>query len=346
MTELTTPYRGIICDLDGVVYRGALPVPYAVDALTASQNSGRWVVYATNNASRPPAEVVRQLSGFGLTLEQHDVVTSSQAGAAHLKDHLPPGAPVLAVGGLGVYLALEEAGLTVVSPADAPRTEVSAVLQGLGQDLTWRDLAEAAYAVNGGALWVATNTDMTLPTDRGEAPGNGALVAVVRAAVDHDPVVVGKPFTPLYDLSVKVLGTTPATTLAVGDRLDTDIEGAGRAGIESLWVSTGVSGVLEVALARGYRRPTFLAADLRALHAEYLPAQVEGDGSTGVAECGTARVSYDHRGLSLSATASAHEHRMRALVAAVWAAVDADHEAFDSAALAAAGHWVEAGEQA
>jgi hypothetical protein len=172
---------------------------------------------------------------------------------------------VLAVGGPGVDLALREAGLCPVraepapaggaaaqSPAHGQRSEepLVAVVQGYGAGVAWTDLAEAAYAVQAGALWVATNIDSTLPTDRGMAPGNGALVGAVRQAVATDPVVVGKPHTPLYELSVSVLGTGRDRTLAIGDRLDTDIEGASAAGMSSLFVFGGVHRWADVVGAR------------------------------------------------------------------------------------------------
>lgn len=270
--SLGAAYRGLVCDLDGVVYRGAAAVPHAVSALTAVGRSCG-LVYATNNASRPPEEVARQLTGFGLEVSPEQVVTSSQAGAAHLADLLPAAAPVLAVGGEGVRLALEEVGLRVVLPRDVTRRSdngdpvVAGVLQGYGSEVRAADLAEASYAVAGGAVWVATNRDATLPTDRGVAPGNGVLVDAVARATGRQPVVVGKPEAPLYATSITRLGLGAADVLAVGDRLDTDILGAVAAGIDSLWVLTGVDDLASWAAAAATSRPTptYVAPDLRAL---------------------------------------------------------------------------------
>jgi len=215
---LIAGYDGIVCDLDGVVYRGRDAVPHAVESLSSAVAAGVPVVYATNNASRTPAEVTAHLDSLGLGGPVTRVVTSAQAGARHVAQHFPPGSRVLAVGGPGVALALQEAGLLPV-PAQASQSgrPVVAVLQGFGAEVAWSDLAEIAYAVRAGAVWVATNIDSTLPTERGVAPGNGALVGAVRLAVTVDPVVVGKPFTPLYDLSHTVLGTSLERTLAIGD---------------------------------------------------------------------------------------------------------------------------------
>lgn len=324
---LAQRYEGIVCDLDGVVYRGSQAVPYAIEALGAAREQGVRIAYATNNASRPAPDVAEQLTSLGLTLDVRDVVTSSQAGARYLAEHVDAGALVLAVGGEGVALALSEDGLTPCRHADLDdgtyqAGDVAAVLQGLGKDVTWRDFAAAGHAVNAGATWVATNIDSTLPTDQGLAPGNGALVAVVRAAVDHDPVVVGKPQPPLYELSAAVLGTAVPATLAIGDRLDTDIEGAVNTGMDGLYVMTGVSRVADVAQAPASQRPRYLGVDLRVLHRDYTDPAVEVDGARATGRCGdaTARLGGGAADLSEGGTA---DERLRAVVATAWALTDA-----------------------
>jgi glycerol-1-phosphatase len=273
--SLGSGYRAVVCDLDGVVYRGPTAVPGAVEALSALDVP---VLYATNNASRPPAEVAEHLRRLGLPCAPDAVATSSQAGAWLLRERVEDGSQVLAVGGEGVGLALEEAGLRPVSPDDAVNTvRVAAVLQGYGPGVRATDLAEAAYAIQAGALWVATNTDSTLPTDRGVAPGNGSLVGAVANAVGRGPdVVAGKPAPPLYLLCAERLGVEPAAILAVGDRLDTDIEGAVAAGIDSLLVLTGVDDLAACLTAPAGRRPTWVAPDLAALHTD--PENSSGGG--------------------------------------------------------------------
>ena len=263
---LVARYAAVVCDLDGVVYRGPTAVPHAVEVLGGLDVP---VLYATNNASRSPADVATHLRDLGLACTPDAVATSSQAGAWLLADRLAAGSPVLAVGGAGVSAALAEAGLRPVLPADATHTPVAAVLQGYGPAVTATDLAEAAYAVEGGATWVATNTDGTLPTDRGVAPGNGSLVAAVERAVGHPPhLVAGKPAPPLYQLCAGRLELPVDRVLAVGDRLDTDIEGAVAAGMDSLLVLTGVDDLRACLAAPPQRRPTWVAPDLRALVAD------------------------------------------------------------------------------
>lgn len=217
--------------------------------------------------------MARQLTGLGLDVTASQVVTSAEAGAAHLGSRMERGAPVLAVGGPGVVEALSAAGLQPVASGSGVR----AVLQGYGPNVSAADLAEASYAIAAGATWVATNRDATLPTDRGIAPGNGTLVDAVAVATGRRPLVVGKPEAPLYALSVARLRTTADEVLAIGDRLDTDVLGAVNAGLDSLWVLTGVDDLVTFATADPRALPTFVGFDLAAL-LRPAPAVTAADG--------------------------------------------------------------------
>lgn len=258
-TRLVDRYAALVCDLDGVVYRGDEPVPHAVDVLSALPCP---VLYATNNASRPPRAVARHLRRLGLQVADDQVVTSAMAGAAEVRDRCGPVARVLAVGGPGVREALETHGLVAASAGEVP---VDAVLQGYGPDVTVTDLTEAAHAVDAGAVWVATNEDLTRPTERGTAPGNGTLVAAVRAATGVTPVVVGKPHPPLFLMAAGLLAIEATEILVVGDRLDTDIAGATAAGMDSVLVLTGVHGHEHASSAPPDEQPTHVIRDLRGL---------------------------------------------------------------------------------
>lgn len=319
---LLDAYQAVVCDLDGVVYRGPAAVPHAVEAL---QGCDLPVLYATNNASRTPEKVAKHLVELGLTVTAEDVVTSAQAGAHHLAGQLAPGSAVLAAGGEGVVRALVEQGLRPVPVREArdPEASYAAVLQGYGPDLSAADLAEAAYAVQGGALWVATNTDRTLPTDRGTAPGNGTLVAAVEAAAGRPPLVVGKPHAPLYLLCAERVHHAPAELLAVGDRLDTDIAGAVETGMDSVLVLTGVDSAASLAAAPAPLRPTFLLEDLRGLHVAYTAARRDADGWW---ECGGHRRRLVEGRWKVDGSDGSLIERLRAAVAAV-------HEALDAGAL-------------
>lgn len=327
--SLIAEFDGIVCDLDGVIYRGHAVVPHAVESVLSAIAAGVLVVYATNNASRSPAEVSAHLDSLGLPGPESRIVTSAQAGAQYVAQRCPRGSRVLAVGGPGVSLALQEAGLLPVLAQAAPSEQpVVAVLQGYGAQVAWTDLAEAAYAVQAGALWVATNNDSTLPTDKGVAPGNGALVGAVRQAVATDPVVVGKPHTPLYDLSVSVLGTSTERTLAIGDRLDTDISGAVAAGMDALFVFGGVHGWANIVGVDRSARPRFVATDLRSLHLTYeLPVQDLRDPARWV--CGQAQASVSESGDLVMAPTGGLNERLRAALAALWYAGDTGHQLMD-----------------
>lgn len=249
---------GLVCDLDGVVYRGPAAVPHAVESLRSLAVP---IIYATNNAARTPGVVAEHLRALGLDVDDEQIVTSAQAGAAALATRTP-GARVLAVGGEGVAAALEEAGLEPSRSAEG----VAGVMQGYGPNVSMSDLAEAAYAVRDGAWWVATNTDLTIPSDRGIAPGNGTLVAAVQQAAGRGPDrVCGKPYPDLYLVAAQRLRVPVSATVGVGDRLDTDIEGANAAGAASILVLTGVHSRDDVPGAPAHQRPSLVIEDLRGL---------------------------------------------------------------------------------
>ena len=270
-------YDAVVCDLDGVVYRGEEAVPGAPTSLQDMTARGIHVLYATNNASRVPAEVADHLRRLGAPARDADVVTSAEAGAAIVSRRVPAGAAVLALGGEGVSWALTREGLRPVSPTQVEREQgVAAVLQGLGRQLTVADFEVAARAIAEGAIWVVTNGDTTLPLQWGTAPGNGAYVDLLRTATGQSPVAAaGKPEAPLYDLAVDRLGCAKGRTLAVGDRLDTDIAGARAAGLDSAWVLTGVDRPSDL-LATDLH-PTYVIGSLAELLQPYaVPLALDG----------------------------------------------------------------------
>jgi glycerol 3-phosphatase-2 len=253
-------YDVALLDLDGVVYVGPDAVPGAPDALRAARAAGMRLGFVTNNAARTPEQVAEHLTELGVPAKASDVITSSQAAATVVADLLEPGAPVLAVGGPGVADALTAAGLTVVEHAeDRP----AAVVQGYGRDVGWTQLAEAVVAVRGGARHVATNIDATIPSPRGPLPGNGAMVGVVRAVTGQEPLVTGKPDPAMHAECVRRTGAR--RPLVVGDRLDTDIEGARRAGAASLLVFSGVTDPAVLLAAGPRHRPDLVAEDATGL---------------------------------------------------------------------------------
>lgn len=262
----------LLLDLDGVVYVGEHAVRRAPAVLADARATGVRLAFVTNNASRTAASVAEHLNGVGIVATAQDVVTSAQAAARMLAEQLPPGSRVLVVGGAGLLEALTEVGLAPVGTAD---DQPAAVVQGFAPEVGWSMLLEACVAVRAGLPWVATNPDVTLPTARGLAPGNGALVDVVRRTTGAEPTVAGKPFRPILDEAVRRTGARRA--LLVGDRLDTDIQGANTAGLPSMLVLTGITGVRALLGAPSPMRPTYLAAGIEGIE-QAQPAVVLQEG--------------------------------------------------------------------
>ncbi len=263
-----------LLDLDGVVYVGKGAVPHAAAALdSAFAQYGMRSVFVTNNAARPPEAVAAHLVELGVRAEPGDVVTSAQAGARMLAERLPAGSRVLCIGGPGVPAALVERGLTPVESAD---DDPVAVIQGFGPKVGWKQLAEGTLAIERGLLWVATNVDATIPSPRGRVLGNGSLVAALRHATGAEPLVAGKPLPPLMRESVDRAGAS--SPIVVGDRLDTDIEGANATGIPSVLVLTGVTDWPDLIGVEPKFRPTYLDFDLRSLLRPQPPVTVEPGG--------------------------------------------------------------------
>lgn len=267
MASLGAQHDCLLLDLDGTLFRGYTPTPGAVETLAAV--SGR-ALYVTNNATRSADQVSGHLVELGFTATAADVVTSAQSAAALLSRQLPPGSKVLVVGTDALAGEVTAVGLQPVrSFADDP----VGVVQGLSMTIGWPDLAEAALAIRSGALWVASNLDATLPTERGLMPGNGSLVAALRTATGREPLVVGKP-APCIIHDALARGDFGAP-LVVGDRMDTDIAGANAAGLPSLMVLTGVNNARDAVHATVAERPTYLGADLRALRQDTLALVVD-----------------------------------------------------------------------
>ncbi len=256
----------VMLDLDGVVYRGSVAVPGAPEALAALSAKRLRRAFLTNNAARPPHAVAAHLDRLGIPATYEDVFTSAQAAARIMQRLVEPGARVLALAGPGVHLALDECGLeAVTSTQDNP----VAVVTGFGPELTWKELMRGAILLRTGVPWVASNTDMTVPTAFGLGPGHGALVRLLSDFAGREPLVAGKPNYGLFD---EVLSRTGGQRpLMVGDRLDTDIRGATAAGIDSLLVLTGVTGLHELVAASPPDRPSYISSDLGGLLRPHLP---------------------------------------------------------------------------
>jgi len=317
-----TPLEGVdvlLADLDGVVYAGPNALPYAVESINRAQLTVR-VGYLTNNASRTDATVAAHLTDLGLTVSPDDVVTSPQAAMALLRDLVPAGSKVLVVGGDGLVDELQKAGFGVTRSAD---DDPAAVVQGFAPEVGWKDLAEASYALQARPghdelPWVATNTDWTIPQARGIAPGNGTLVSAVHSAVGRLPVVAGKPERAIFDAAVARFGAS--SPLFIGDRLDTDILGANRAGIPAALVMTGIDRAKQVLAAAEELRPKYLLGDLRELFEPYPATQASTDKRSGdrLVSVGQAVVRIHQNRVAIERAGRRSIDLLRAGAAAIW----------------------------
>lgn len=275
--RLVDPYDVALFDLDGVVYIGPYAVDGAPEALAGLHAAGVRTMYLTNNAAPSPQSVADKLVNLGIPAPLDDVITSAQVAVDGLKRALPPGARVLVVGSGNLARLCAEAGFEVTGSAD---DQPAAVLQGYDPQLTWPRLDEAAFAVQRGAAWYATNDDATRPTERGLVPGLGVALYGVGLTVRVQPTIFGKPYPPMFDYAQRRTGAR--RPIFVGDRLDTDIAGAVAAGMDSLLVFSGAHGKHELLAASPDERPTAIGADLAALLLPPRRARLGGE----VAFCG------------------------------------------------------------
>lgn len=262
--------RGFIFDMDGVLYVGTRPLPGVRELLDALTLRGKSFMLATNNSMSTPAMYVAKLAEMGIEVAPAAILTSALATRDWLLRTLPAGSGLFVIG----MPALREQLF-----ADAPfhpvqygEEQPAAVVVGLDRSFDYAKLTAAQAAILGGARFIATNADGTLPTERGLVPGAGAIVAALRACTGVEPVIIGKPEPLLLEMAALHLGLAPAECVMVGDRLDTDILAGTRAGMLTTLVLTGVSTRSEIATAAA--RPDIVVDDLPALTA----ALIEGGG--------------------------------------------------------------------
>lgn len=262
---------GLIIDMDGVLWHGNRPMDGLQDFFALLREQGLPFVLATNNASLSQQQYVDKLAGMGVTVSAGEILTSSMATARHLRETLPAELRrVFVIGEDGLRLPLLEQGfsLTGLYEVDQPDKGIvgqgaQIVVSGLDRQLSWDKLATATLNINAGALFYATNADTTLPTELGEVMGNGGVLAALEAVTGVKPVSIGKPEPILYQQALEILGTDRHHTIALGDRLNTDILGAVNAGMRSIMVLTGIS--TRVDIDRVEYRPTWVMDDLIAV---------------------------------------------------------------------------------
>ncbi len=253
--------RAVLFDMDGVLYRGDLPLGGVNELLVFLETRAIPYVCITNNAMRTPAQFAAKVQAFGLRVPADRIVTSSVATNVYLRSVAPRGTPIYAIGMEGLFEPLFGDGYFVLDER-APRY----VVVGANFELTYAKLRTACLAIRAGATFIGTNPDRTFPAADGIIPGCGAILAALQAATDQQPIIIGKPEAAMFEAALKLLAANPSTTLIVGDRYDTDILGGAKAGLKTALVLTGVSDAAEA--QRGPTMPDAIITDLgELLHA-------------------------------------------------------------------------------
>ncbi|HEY73595.1 MAG TPA: HAD-IIA family hydrolase [Thermoflexia bacterium] len=244
----------LIIDMDGVLWRGDEPMDGLQEFFAFLRQNSIDFILATNNSSRTPEQYVAKLARFGVEVPAEHVLTSAQATAAYLATVAPPGARVYTIGGEGLRRALEQRSF-VLADEDA-----AYVVVGWDRQLTWDKLATAALLIHAGAEFIGTNPDVNYPTERGPVPGCGAQLAALEVTTGVAPVVIGKPEAWMYEEALRRMGAHSESTAMLGDRLDTDIVGAARAGLMTVLLLSGIS--TEADLAASLLKPDLVCADI------------------------------------------------------------------------------------
>lgn len=258
---MNSPIKSLIIDMDGVIWKSDAPIGDLAATFTRIRERGLTFVFATNNSTKTSEQYVARLKEFGVDVEPWQVITSAHAVAHALAQKFPPATKVFMIGEDGVRMALQERGYEILSVEDAPLAEV--VVMGIDRDITFQKISEAALLVRRGIPFYTTNTDKSFPTPRGEIPGSGAWVSIIVTATDVQPIVAGKPFPFLMELSLEKLSTKKEQTLVVGDRLETDIAAGQAVGCPTALVLSGVSTKQQA--ESWNQKIDFIASDLASL---------------------------------------------------------------------------------
>ncbi len=229
--------KGLIIDLDGVLWHGHTFLEGVPEFFSFLRTNSLPFLLVTNNSTATPKSVVDRMEEVGVQIALAEVITSSLATTAYLQHRFPSGTAIYAIGEDALKDALSAAGFRLHDTADS----VQAVVMGFDREISWAKMTEASIAIQSGALFVATNPDPSFPIERGQAPGAGAFIKAVQLATNVEPIIIGKPEPPLFNLARERLGLTAEQILAIGDRIETDILGAQRVGIATGMLLTGVT---------------------------------------------------------------------------------------------------------
>jgi 4-nitrophenyl phosphatase len=227
--------KALVLDMDGVLWReneaiGDLPATFV-----RFEKAGLKVLLATNNSTKSQEMYVEKLAGMGVHLDKEQIITSAMGVAYLLKKRFPDGGPVFVVGEIGLISALQNAGFYITEQNPL------AVIAGVDRQINFEKLKQATLLIRSGVPFYGTNPDRTFPTPEGLIPGAGAFLAAIQTATDVEPIIAGKPSSILYEFALEKLHTLPVETLAVGDRIETDIIGGQKAGLHTALVLSGIA---------------------------------------------------------------------------------------------------------
>ena len=268
--QMFTNIRALIIDMDGVLWHGTEPIAGLTDFFDTLNKLKIQFILATNNASLTPQQYVNKLAKMGVTVTQDQILTSGTATALYLSKQVKPTETrVFVIGVEGTTQPLIDLGFTLTglyevnNSNDPEKKGADIVVCGKDETLTWQKLATATLNIRAGAKFIGTNGDTTLPTELGVTHGNGAILAALEVATGVTPTIIGKPEPIIYQQALALLGATHRETVAIGDRLETDILGAVKTGIRSIMVLTGISS--EEDLKTSDYQPTWVMPDITAI---------------------------------------------------------------------------------
>ncbi|MFZ3150406.1 MAG: HAD-IIA family hydrolase [Anaerolineaceae bacterium] len=261
LTDKYPQVKGLILDMDGVLWHDSNPIGDLPEIFSGIAAMGLKVVLATNNATKSVEEYLTKLRAFGVEVDREQIITSAETTALYLQTHFPAGTTAYVIGTSSLKKTLQSKRLQIATEENCQSADV--VVVGLDPNITYDKIRNAGLLVRSGAAFIATNTDATLPTPNGLYPGAGVMVAAIRIASGREPLVIGKPFTAMYEQAFKLLGIRPDQTLGIGDRLETDIISAQNAGCLSALVLSGVTTAEQAASWKP--EPDLIAQDLTAL---------------------------------------------------------------------------------
>jgi 4-nitrophenyl phosphatase len=274
--------RSLLLDMDGVLWHGERPLPGFVDFFATLRRLDIQFAMATNNASRTVDQYVSKFARFGVTIEPWQVLSSAETTGAYLAQEYSAETRVYVVGDDGLRHALRSRGFDVLNDhiqvtsraewfATVPQYQAELVVVGFTEHATFADFAAATYYINNGARFVGSNPDKTYPSEIGPLPGAGSFLAIVECATGVEPTVIGKPYRYIFDEAAKRLGGAPESIAMVGDRLETDIEGGYRAGMQTVLVLSGIATADDAAAYA--HPPTYVFSDITALASALEAAQ-------------------------------------------------------------------------